>query len=541
MNTFLKPFRPAQLQHHITNGIRSFKSLSRLQQAGVVVGGAILVLGSGFLLRGKAAVVGPSAVMPHAVELKSVGELSAEVSPLSAVGAVSSKSEATVLAQKSGQISAVYHSLGDSVYSGTVVAVIDNASERAALQQVQGAVDAATAALAKVKNGTRSEQLDILKASVEAAKSGAVNTLLSSYATADSAIKGSADALFSNPNSIQPHFNIPTTNSQARTTAENTRSTLRPLFDREAAMSKNIIVTSDLSGELARAETELRSIRDFLDTITTILSSAIVTTEYPASVIAADLASIAGARTAVTGSLPAIAGARASLETSQKSLNQGVTGAQPEDIDAANAALTQAKGSYAAALANLEKTIIRAPITGTMNSFSLKRGDFVQASTPILTVANNGTLEIVAYVTEDDAASIRVGQKVVLEKGITGVVRRVAPALDPITKKVEVRVDVTSGKQQLINGQSIIVNFARGGATPTRPTILSIPISAVKVGSDSMTVFTLSSSSALVARPITIGQLQGDRVVVASGLTFDMQIVTDARGLREGQVVTIQH
>ena len=505
-----------------------------------MAGTAALVLGAGFLLRGKPTLEPPKSAIPHAVALRSVGELSAEVSPLSAVGTVSSKSEATVLAQKSGQITAVNRALGDAVYSGTVVAVIDNASERAALQQVQGVVDAASAAVSKVKNGTRSEQLDILKAAVEAAKSGAVNTLLSAYATADSAIKGSADALFTNPSGIQPHFNIPSTNSQARTTAENTRSTLRPLFDREAMMARSISATSDLTGELTRTETEVRSIRDFLDTITTILSAAIVTTDYPAPVIAADLASITGARTALTNSLAAIAGARASLETTQKSLEQGVSGAQPEDVDAANAVLTQAKGSYAAALANLEKTLIRAPISGTVNSFSLKRGDFVQASTPVLTVANNGTLEIVAYVTEDDAASIRVGQRVALERGIVGVVRRVAPALDPITKKVEVRVDVTSGKQQLINGQSIIINFARGGATPARPTVLSIPISAVKVGSDAMTVFTVSTSSVLVAHTITIGQLQGDRVVISSGITFDMKIVTDARGLREGQVVTIQ-
>ena len=540
MNTPSQWIRGLRPRTRIEAVRRWFLTLSRPQQVGVIFGGIVIVFGIVHFSAGATTPTLTPSQIPHAVVVQSVAELSAQATPLSAVGTVSSKSEATVLAQKSGQISAVYHSLGDSVYTGTIVAEIDNASERAALQQAQGSVDAATAALAKVKNGTRSEQLDILKSALAAAKSGAVNTLLSAYASVDNAVKGSADALFSNPNGIQPRFNVPTSNSQGRTTVENVRSTLRPTLEREASMAATISVSSDLKTELSQVETEIRSMRDFLDTITTILGNAIITPDYSAAIIAADLSSVTGARTALTSSLSAISAARSGIETAQKSLDQGVTGAQPEDIAAANAALTQAKGSYASAIANLEKSIIRAPITGTMNSFSLKRGDFVQNFAPVLTVANNGTLEIVVYVTEDDAAAVHGGQIVALEKGMSGVVRRVAPALDPVTKKIEVRIDVTGNKDALINGQSIIVNFARGGASKKTSisTQISIPISAVKVGSDTMTVYTVSTSSTLVAHPITIGQLLGDRVVVVDGLTPDMKIVTDARGLREGQVVT---
>ena len=38
---------------------------------------------------------------------------------------------------------------------------------------------------------------------------------------------------------------------------------------------------------------------------------------------------------------------------------------------------------------------------------------------------------------------------------------------------------------------------------------------------------------------ITFGAILGDRVTVTSGLTPDMEIVTDARGLAEAQIVVV--
>ena len=86
---------------------------------------------------------------------------------------------------------------------------------------------------------------------------------------------------------------------------------------------------------------------------------------------------------------------------------------------------------------------------------SIKTGDFISPFTEIAVVSNNGALEVLAYATEDDAASLSVGNSVSLEKNVTGVITRIAPALDPRTKKIEVRIGITSGTGALINGQSV--------------------------------------------------------------------------------------
>ncbi len=503
----------------------------------------VIIIGGGFaetFLKG--AVEAPPPPPIRSVQIKSVADLSADVAPLSIVGTVQSTSEATVRAESSGQVIAVYHALGDAVGAGAVVAELEHSAQSAAVLQAQGAVDAAQATLNKTEGGTRSEQLAILQAADDAAKSGAVNTLLSTYATVDGAVRGTTDAFFDNVDTNSPRLKIQTTNSQLKINAENDRSQLGPLLTRESGKSTNLSTSDDLMAELTATETEVRTVRDFLDTLIAALNTGIPTNDFSASTIAGYVSAAQTARTLINGSLSSITAARQGLATADKNLQQGVAGAQSEDIAAAQAALKQSQGALAAAQAALEKAIIRAPISGTINSFSLERGDYVQATTPVLTVANNGALEVIAYVTEQDASDIRVGENVILEDGATGVVTRVAPALDPITKKIEVRIGVSRVDNSLINGQSVLASIPREHTmtTTASSTPLTIPISAIKVGTDNSVVFTVNDAHLLVAHTVTLGALLGDRVTVTDGLTSDMQIVTDARGLRDGQEVSLQ-
>jgi hypothetical protein len=51
-------------------------------------------------------------------------------------------------------------------------------------------------------------------------------------------------------------------------------------------------------------------------------------------------------------------------------------------------------------------------------------------------------------------------------------------------------------------------------------------------------VFTVASST-LVAHPVVFGDIAGGQVEVTQGLSLDMDIVVDARGLSEGQAVVV--
>jgi RND family efflux transporter MFP subunit len=198
------------------------------------------------------------------------------------------------------------------------------------------------------------------------------------------------------------------------------------------------------------------------------------------------------------------------------------------------------RAGLSVAQANLEKTIIRAPLSGNLNSLSLKRGDFVQAYTPVASIANNGSLEMVAYLNEQDASLVKVGQSVKINNENSGVVTKIAPALDSLTKKIEIKIAIVDGGK-LVNGQSanISIPVSKDKIISNNQSI-SIPLSSLKILSDRMVIFTVDYENKLVSHDVKIGRLLGDRVEILSGLTNDMKIVEDARGLRDGEIVVVK-
>jgi len=527
--------------------------LSRVgwMKIGVGVAGVVLVIGGIAYVATRSNPEVTAELQIHSVEVKSVAELSSAATPLSLVGSVTSQSEATVRAEKSGQVVRVNTSLGARISAGAVAAEIENASERAAVLQAEGGLDAAQANLAKVTGGVRTEQRSILEANVtaataalESARSNALSTLLSAYAVMDSGILATTDKLFTNPGKTGSKFNIVTSDSRLTIEIETTRDVLTPYLAREAAVSDSLSASSNLAAEIATTQAEVRAARSFLDLIVSALNKAIPSPSASSAQIATYLAEATTVRTSLTSTLTALAAATQSLSSSQTALEvartnleQGVAGGQPSLLAPAKAAVKQAQGGLAAARANLEKSIIRAPISGTVNSFSLKRGDYLQMTSPVLTIANNGALEILTYVSENDAREIAVGQPVTIEKA-SGVVTRIAPALDPVTKKIEVRIGVNDPKG-LINGQSVLVSIVRTRAVSGGTDRITIPIAAVKVEAERNIVFTVDAD-VLVAQEVTLGALLGERVVISGGLTPDMRIIVDARGLREGEKVEVK-
>ncbi|MEK7099740.1 MAG: HlyD family efflux transporter periplasmic adaptor subunit, partial [Patescibacteria group bacterium] len=192
--------------------------------------------------------------------------------------------------------------------------------------------------------------------------------------------------------------------------------------------------------------------------------------------------------------------------------------------------------------AQLEKTIIRAPIAGQVNFLPIRVGDYVTAFTHTATVAQNGALEIVSYVSESDRDLLAVGSKVTIEDKYQGVVTSIAPALDPNTKQIEIHIAL-SGASEIVNGQSVRITLpgaAKAVAVADAPSgPLLLPLTALKLTPSARVVFSLGEDGRLVAHPVEIRDVRGDRIEVMTALPADLRIVADARGLSEGQKVNV--
>ena len=108
----------------------------------------------------------------------------------------------------------------------------------------------------------------------------------------------------------------------------------------------------------------------------------------------------------------------------------------------------------------------------------------------------------------------------------------------PISGKKEVKIGV-SDDIELTNGSTVTVEFTRSDAQEEVASVMTLPLSALRITSDGYFAFTLSQDSTLVAHKVQIGKVMGDVVEVTEGLTADTVIVTDVRGLREGEKVEV--
>ncbi len=511
------------------------------------VGGVVLVLlvaviAGRFILGAQTAGTIDAAV-PH-VQVATVAELSSQTGPLSVVGTVTSVDQATILAQTAGEVTSLRHTIGDHVAAGEVIGSFENSSQRAAVTQAEGAYESAQAALAKAQGTTATNSGITSSQAQNSAQNSATalaTALSSAYGALDDAVHTKADALFVNPRSSSPTLiGVLIPNSRLTNTLIVERGALEPSLG--AAFSAANM--SDLSAGTQTMLQSAKTIQAFLNDLITAFNSAIPDSNYSATTIAGYQTSLAQARSEVNAAVSALTTAKNAYDAAQsgaQSASNSATSGTQNDIAAAQAALKSALGSLNAARATLEKTIIRSPISGTIVSLPVTRGDYVAAFSQVAVVSNPGALYVEIQVTQDEASTLAVGNTATINGAVPGVITFIAPALDPTTGKIQVKVGLTGDTGSLTSGQAVTLSLARTVAAPTKDKVkqLTIPIVAAKILPTGPVVFTVSASSTLVAQPIVLGAILGDQVVLASGVTPEVPIVSDARGLSQGQTVIV--
>lgn len=515
-----------------------FLELPRNQKIAVIVILLIVISILGRLLFSESEIAEEITAQERAVTVRLVSDISNKESSIPLLGIVTSTSEATVRAESSGKLTRVYKKLGDTVYAGQIIAEFDNSGERASLLQAEGVYDAAKASrdITKINNTNTGSSLS-------EAKNSALNTIASAYNAMDDSVRAKTDAAYTSPRQDRVEFNLSVPDSVLISNLESKRVSIEKILLARDTRNRTLTVENDLLTELTTIQKEAELIKTYLDDLSTAYSKAIVDDKHSQAVLDGGKASVNAARSQVSSTLSSLSGARSALTGSMNA--EAITGtiSGTGSTGAADAQVKQAQGAYNAALSRLEKTVIRSPITGTLNSLTIQTGDFVSQFTEVAVVSNNGALEVLSYVTEEDAKRIFVGSEVTIDNTIKGVITRVAPALDPRTKKIEVRVGIRDTKASLTNGQSVRISITNTKSTKTVSTaansIIKIPISALKLTPNGAFVFTISTTSTLIPITVREGAILGEEIQIISGLTGNEEIVTDARGLKAGMTVTV--
>lgn len=476
----------------------------------------LLIAGGYFLFAGGGNAPLATEEATKEVTVAPAGELLSEGSGIRTVGTIRAISEARLQTESAGRVTSVNAEIGDTVGAGSIIASLENGSERAALLQAEGAYEAALA-----ERHTSNADAEV----------SAQNEYRSAFTVADDAVRNLADDLFTNSDSQNPGLRI---NGQGRAVELGTeRKALETILDTWSAEIQGGIADEESRELMDDAEQDLRRISDFISTLAGLVATEDPNEQFTSDILGGYEASFLVARSRLDASLQGIVSARTAVLNAQQS-NSG-------SLSASDARIKQVLGSLRTAQASYEKTLVRSPIGGTVNAMYLRANEYVGMGAPAAVIANNNALEISTSVSEDERDAIEIGSKVTVEDTYEGTITHIAPAVDPLTGKIEVRVSVDGTVDDapvLSNGTTARLTLRTENAVSGEGPLL-VPLRALKLTAASPIAFEVKEDGTLGARAVVLGPIRGDMVTILSGIDAGTVIVSDARGLKEGEHVEV--
>lgn len=204
----------------------------------------------------------------------------------------------------------------------------------------------------------------------------------------------------------------------------------------------------------------------------------------------------------------------------------------------AEARLAAARAMAKVNQVRLGHTQLLAPDDGTISARLATVGMVVQSGQELFRMVRKNRLEWRAEVTASELSKISVGQKVNVftpaGETVAGSVRMIAPTVDPLTRNVQVFVDLQSSKAAKAG------MFARGEFALAQANGLTVPQQALVMRDGFAFVFAVKPDNRVQQLKVQVGRRIGDRAEIRVGLNADTVIVAQGAGfLNDGDLVRV--
>ena len=180
--------------------------------------------------------------------------------------------------------------------------------------------------------------------------------------------------------------------------------------------------------------------------------------------------------------------------------------------------------------APIDSTIrITSPRDGVITARAINPGENIDASKNLFTVADLGSVWIVANLYERDLASVQVGNSVsvtasaIAGRSWTGRISYIDPQLAADTRTARVRVEVNNSDRFMRFGMYVDVALS---ASPSQNAVL-IPRTAVQTIGTQTVVYVADGQLAgrFIERAVALGATAGETIEVLGGVTVTDQVV----------------
>jgi HlyD family secretion protein len=229
-------------------------------------------------------------------------------------------------------------------------------------------------------------------------------------------------------------------------------------------------------------------------------------------------------------------------------------GPRAEEIARAKGALMQAEGQAAYAKSQLDATVIRAPITGTILDRSVEKGElltgqFAATARPVFSLANLKDIQVELDIAQDDFARLGPKQKGIVtvdafpDRTYHGVIAEISPEANRQKATVQIKVQILDPDEYLRPEMNSTVKFIadepaqKSGSSG--PAGVFVPTSAVRDASGKKVVFIVFKGKALQRDVRVVAQRSGGLLV--EGLVGGEDVITAGPAdLKDGDKIKIK-
>ena len=188
---------------------------------------------------------------------------------------------------------------------------------------------------------------------------------------------------------------------------------------------------------------------------------------------------------------------------------------------------------------------VYAPNDGVIETLNLRVGEFftgVLGTAPQISVVNTSNLKITAQVPENYINRVRVGTSVKiffpdLNKTINSTINVSGKLIDPLTRGFYVEAKLPYDRDLKPNqvAQVRLLDYSVNNA-------IAAPVNTLQTDEKGKFIMVAETEKGkLIARkkPVTIGELYGDKIEIKSGLQTGDKVITEGfQSLYEGQIIT---
>ena len=214
----------------------------------------------------------------------------------------------------------------------------------------------------------------------------------------------------------------------------------------------------------------------------------------------------------------------------------------------------QAKTNYNAQLksvaqmrAQLSKTVIRAPFSGTIDEIASERGSVVGPGSPIMTIVSLGNMYLEAEVPEKNIGTIKKGSDVIVDFPVLGEtfnskVTQAGNYINPANRSFMIQIAVPNKNGNIKPNLSSKIQLK----DYSNPKAITVPSSIISENADGEQFLYIAQNpdkngNAIAKRVIIkVGLSQGELVEIVDGIKDgDLIIKEGARSVKDGQKVSI--